>query len=128
MKTRHACWSLEQSQTLPRHQFVKLAALTSGFIAAPMSIPSLLLGWDEAVQSGEGMARIELAHGCSLKSVPPRPALEVTFLAEAEQAPSSEGWRAVPVMPANNDRARSGPASPGLDYCAGVLFIQGDNH
>ena len=49
-------------QTLPRRQFVKLAALTGGAIAAPAITPFSLLGRGEIAPPDAGMTWIELAH------------------------------------------------------------------
>jgi hypothetical protein len=62
MKTDHPHRPPGHLQTLPRRQFVKLAALTGGAIAAPAITPFSLLGRGEIAQPDAGMTRIELAH------------------------------------------------------------------
>jgi hypothetical protein len=62
MKTDHPHRPPGHLQTLPRRQFVKLAALTGGAIAAPAITPFSLLGRGEIAPPDAGMTRIELAH------------------------------------------------------------------
>jgi len=60
MKTDHTLWSPGHLQALPRREFIKLAVLTGGVIAAPVITPFSLLGRDEIAPPDAGMARIEL--------------------------------------------------------------------
>ncbi|MBS1214628.1 MAG: hypothetical protein H6R26_3245, partial [Proteobacteria bacterium] len=64
-KTDHTQRPPGHWQTLPRREFVKLAALTGGAIAVPTIAPFSLLGQDEMAPPDAGVARIELAQGWS---------------------------------------------------------------